>query len=94
MCECCNANDLDMKAALDALRNYRGMPATEMVPKADVYERFSQIYNNGEMAAFAVNRIERDAGCAGILLVPAKAVASELEILLLCHGNTKTLLDG
>ncbi|HII16210.1 MAG TPA: hypothetical protein HA362_07955 [Nanoarchaeota archaeon] len=94
MCEWCNAQDLDRQAAFETLQAYKGMAVNEMVPKADAYEHFSRIYRSGEMAAFALDRIEKAAGCGGGLWVPAKSVASELELLLSCVGRAGNILDG
>ncbi|MBU2638294.1 MAG: hypothetical protein KJ955_04940 [Nanoarchaeota archaeon] len=79
-----------MAAALTALQNYKAMD--EDLQRVDVLREFQAIYNNDTKAAeLAVNRIARNESRDAL---PATRVVRELEFLLTCRGEGKTLLDG
>lgn len=97
MCEYCNTNDINRTKALDFFNNYKTKTPDSVVLVDDVFEHMFVIYNNTQMADYAVKRIEnRNVKCTpeGNIAVFAKDIVSELEALLSCRGHIENRLDG
>jgi len=97
MCEYCNINDIDRVKALETFNNYKVMKCDSVVSVDTILEHMFAIYNDQQMADYAVKRIEcRNVKCTpdGNIGVLAKDVVSELEALLSCKGNAGHNLDG
>ena len=97
MCKYCNINDIDRVKALETFNIYKEMKRDSVVSVDNVFEHMLAIYNNQQMADYAVKRIEcRNVKCTseGNIGVLAKDVVSELEIILSCRGHTGHNLDG
>lgn len=82
----------NVAAAITAYAYYQKTYQGLFVSSKEVFRVFQAIYNNDDEAArLAVGRI----ACREPQeMLPVKGVVRELELLLECSGNGKSLLDG